>query len=156
MCMCEIETVRGNTKCMDMFKGLLLKALWLLHGLCERVQHVYFDLHAHAFWPACICFCSPACARKRSVCVCVWRVCLCRQASSRAPLGDGLIQQGSTSKRQNAASASASLTLTWLMSHTERKRERQREREREREIEKGRKQNKKMHGGASSVEFCVV
>lgn len=50
------------------------------------------------------------CVLASVVCVCDW--CVCRQASSRAPLGDGLIQQGSTSKRQTAASASASLTLT--------------------------------------------
>lgn len=60
--------------------------------------------YQHAFVFVCMCvLASVMCVRVNSVSV---------QASSRAPLGDGLIQQGSTSKRQTAASASASLTLT--------------------------------------------
>ena len=99
------------------------KCLWTCFSVC-----------AHYFWVSSsmytlFCMCMLSCqhafvfvfmcvlASVLRVCVCV-HVCVCAcvsvcvRAGSRAPLGDGLIQQGSTSKRLTAARASASLTLT--------------------------------------------
>lgn len=70
-------------------------------------QYAKFVFHVCAFLTACICLactCAP--------CLCVRDYCEWVQADSRAPLGDGLIRQGSASKRLTAARASASLPLT--------------------------------------------
>lgn len=105
-------------------------------------QYAKFVFHVCAFLTACICLpcmCAP--------CLCVRDYCewvqAGRQADSRAPLGDGLIRQGSASKRLTAARASASLPLTWLLSH------RHRLRAARRKTRKKEDEEKKMHWGGS-------
>lgn len=90
-----------------------MKSPWLhiLACLCTK-KHCFatlcFKTHLHLFLSVCVCM-QVCCVRVYDQCV---------QAGSRAPLGDGLIQQDSSSKRRTAASPSTSLNLTQLLSHT--------------------------------------
>lgn len=108
-----------NRKCLwTCFSAYYSGSVWLMCVcslfLYESSMYTLFCMcmlscqHAFVFVFMCVF------ASLMRVCVCA---CVHVQAGSRAPLGDGLIQQGSTSKRLTAARAAASLTLTWLLSH---------------------------------------
>lgn len=125
-----------NSHCVEVETVEVSKCLWTSFSVSVRVcVHYYCELqikpvlHVHASLQRVFVLIR-VCTLKHTLFVFVTSVCVCvqagRQAGRRAPLGNGLIQRGSTSKRRTAARASASLTLKWLLSHTQWQRERSR------------------------------
>ncbi len=133
MCACEIEAVNKKRNVWICLSAYYLKIFGLLHGLCVCTQHVYFDSHTHVFRPACVCFMLPMFAS--ILCMCVWLVCLCRQAGKQQSTTGWWPNSAGLNIKEAECCKCFSQPYSDMTNVTERETEREREEERKRERE---------------------